>query len=123
MSKIIAMCGLVCTDCPAYIATQKDDDAERARVAEMWGKEFGGQFKIEDINCDGCLSSDRVFGYCNACEIRKCARERNADNCALCEDFACDKISKFFESVPAAKELLESIHSSRGQAEKQASGT
>lgn len=113
MSSIIAKCGLVCTDCPAYIATQRDDGAERARVAEMWGKEFGTDFKVEDINCDGCLSSGRVFSYCNTCEIRKCGDEKSVDNCALCEDFACDTISKFFETVPAAKTLLESIRSGK----------
>lgn len=113
MSRMIAKCGLVCTDCPAYIATQNDDDAERARVAEMWGKEFGVQFKIEDINCDGCLSSERLFSYCNTCEIRKCGDEKNVDNCAMCEDFACDKISKFLEGAPTAKESLESIHAGK----------
>ncbi|MGB9718029.1 MAG: DUF3795 domain-containing protein [Thermoproteota archaeon] len=44
MSKLIAYCGLICSECPAFIATQRDDDAERKRVAEL-SKEFGGSFK------------------------------------------------------------------------------
>jgi hypothetical protein len=31
--RIIAYCGLVCTDCPAYIATQADDRVALERVA------------------------------------------------------------------------------------------
>jgi len=30
MDKIIAYCGLVCSDCPAYIATQAGDRARQA---------------------------------------------------------------------------------------------
>ena len=38
MEKIIAYCGLICSECPAYIATQKDSDEERKKVAEKWSK-------------------------------------------------------------------------------------
>ncbi|GAF97750.1 unnamed protein product, partial [marine sediment metagenome] len=36
MEKMIAYCGLTCTRCPAFLATQQDDDSQRAQVAEMW---------------------------------------------------------------------------------------
>jgi len=32
MDRIIAFCGLTCTECPAFIATWKDDDKERGKV-------------------------------------------------------------------------------------------
>ena len=32
MGNIIAYCGLNCSDCPAYIATQKDDIEELKKV-------------------------------------------------------------------------------------------
>ena len=35
MDKIIAYCGLICTECPAFLATQADDDSQRVQVAEM----------------------------------------------------------------------------------------
>ncbi|KUK85723.1 MAG: Uncharacterized protein XE03_1923 [candidate division TA06 bacterium 34_109] len=31
MDKMIAFCGLICTECPAFIATQKNDDIERKK--------------------------------------------------------------------------------------------
>ena len=33
MEKVIAYCGLCCTDCEAFIVTQKNDDKERERIA------------------------------------------------------------------------------------------
>lgn len=35
MDKMIAFCGIVCSECPAFVATQKDDDAKRKEVAEL----------------------------------------------------------------------------------------
>ena len=106
---MIAYCGLSCSDCPAYIATQKDDDDERRKVAEMWSKEFNHDFNLEDINCDGCLDGERVFHYCTICEIRKCAREKSIVNCAHCNEYVCEKLEKFFEMAPEAKKELEGI--------------
>jgi hypothetical protein len=104
---MISYCGLICTECPAYLATVNDDDAERQRVAEMWSKEFGGDFKASDINCEGCLSQGTLFSHCNECGIRKCGMDRGVENCAHCDDYACDKLSGFLENVPMAKKTLE----------------
>lgn len=113
MSKMIACCGLVCSECDAFVATMNDDDTKRAEVAETWSKQFGVDMKPEDINCDGCLSdSDRHIGHCAVCEIRKCARDKHLLNCASCEDYACDKLTEFFKAVPHAKENLDAIRAS-----------
>jgi len=110
MDKIIGVCGLTCSDCPAYKATQSDDDAERKRVAEMWSKEYGAEIKPEDINCDGCtVLEGKHFGHCSQCEIRACGLGREVQNCAHCSEYACEKLGKFFEMVPAAKETLDGI--------------
>lgn len=113
MDEIIGMCGLVCTECPAYQATQKDDDEERKRVAEMWTKEYGAEIKPEDINCVGCtVSGGKHFSYCGKCEIRTCGMEKKAENCAHCAEYACEKLGKFFEMVPQAKAKLDEVKSS-----------
>jgi len=110
MDGIVACCGITCSDCPAFNATRRDDDAERKKVADLWTKEYGRAFKIEDINCDGCLSrGSRVFNYCNMCEIRKCGQERNVSNCAYCSDYKCEKLAKLHEQAPKAKETLDKI--------------
>lgn len=111
MDKIIAFCGLTCTECLAFIATQKDDDKEREKVAKLWSKEYKSEIKPEDINCDGCLTEEegRVFNYCKACEIRKCGQKKEVKNCVYCDDYACEKLTKFFKMAPAAKTSLEEI--------------
>ena len=111
MDKMIAFCGLACSGCPARLATQKDDDAKRKEVAEAWSKQYNATIKPEDINCDGCMSQ-RLFFYCNICEIRKCGTEKRVENCAYCDEYACDKLTKFFAMAPAAKTALEEIRKS-----------
>ena len=62
MGKMIAYCGIVCSECPTLLATQKDDDEARKQDVEMWSKQFKFDLKMEDINCDGCLTDrDRLF--------------------------------------------------------------
>jgi hypothetical protein len=110
MNEMISFCGLLCHECGALIATLNDDDQKRAEVAAQWTKEFHKEFKPEDINCFGCLSEDKpVFGYCQICKIRSCARAKSVINCAYCDDYACDQLMEFFQMVPANKERLDAI--------------
>jgi hypothetical protein len=113
MEKIISYCGITCSDCPTFKATRMNDHAERRRVAELWTKQYGHPFKAEDINCDGCLTKGtRVFNYTNICEIRKCGQGRDLKNCAYCEDYKCEKLSKLHEQAAEAKKTLDAIHGS-----------
>jgi hypothetical protein len=110
MSEIISFCGLNCGECGAFLATRDNDDQKRAEVAELWSKEYKADLKPEDINCEGCLAEgENIFNYCKVCEIRKCGKEKGIENCAHCSDYACDKLEKFFEMVPAAKDRLDGI--------------
>ncbi|HHE38936.1 MAG TPA: DUF3795 domain-containing protein [Candidatus Cloacimonetes bacterium] len=113
MCKMIGSCGIVCSDCPAFIATQNDDEDLRKKTAADWAKMYDADIKPEDVFCVGCLQSNgRLFSHCNVCEIRKCCREKGIDNCAYCPDYACDKIIEFFGFVPDAKLTLERIRNS-----------
>jgi len=58
MQKNVAWCGIDCTECKAFIATQKNDNTMRRQVADEWSKAFGYEIKPEEINCDGCLNID-----------------------------------------------------------------
>ncbi|HUW65472.1 MAG TPA: DUF3795 domain-containing protein [Spirochaetia bacterium] len=64
MSRMIAYCGLVCSDCPAFLATQNDDDAAREKTAAMYAEKYGFSLKAGDINCDGCVTvGGRLIEY------------------------------------------------------------
>ncbi|MFC1724729.1 DUF3795 domain-containing protein [candidate division KSB1 bacterium] len=110
MERRISICGLVCSDCPAFIATQADDDEARVKTAQEWSKQYNSDIKPEHINCDGCYPGDgKLFHYPTICEIRKCGFEKGVINCAYCDEYACDKLTEFFKLVPAAKTALDEI--------------
>jgi hypothetical protein len=65
MEKMIAVCGIECHQCPAFLATRENDDLKRKEVAEMWSKDFKAEIKPEDIHCEGCTSGkERLFSHC-----------------------------------------------------------
>jgi|WetSurMetagenome_2_1015567.scaffolds.fasta_scaffold19874_5 hypothetical protein len=109
MAKMIAYCGLTCTDCDAYKATKKDDNGLRAEVAAKWTKEYSHPFKAEDINCTGCTSTGIRVGYTAACPIRKCAVEKDVMNCGWCTDYPCSGLNELFQARPDAKKNLDAV--------------
>jgi hypothetical protein len=115
MERMVGYCGIVCSDCPVFVAAQKNDDGERRRVAEIFTRQYGKEYRPEDINCDGCVSgSGRVFSYCNVCEIRKCGKGKSLSNCASCAGYPCEKLSKLFAGYAKAKETLDEIRREYG---------
>ncbi|MFZ1986345.1 MAG: DUF3795 domain-containing protein [Desulfatitalea sp.] len=110
MPKMTAYCGLVCTNCPTYLATQANDDAARVKTVELYKKKFRLKLKPEDINCDGCLFvGGKLIGYCQQCEIRKCGIEKKVANCAMCDKKPCEKLIRFHEFSPDAKAGFDSL--------------
>lgn len=117
MSNQIGICGIDCGECKALIATKKSDLKMKKEVAENWSKQFGHQFKPEDINCVGCMTRKGPhIGHCNICGIRKCGLEKKFDNCAYCPDYGCEQLKKFHEQVKAAKDNLERIRKEKNKA-------
>ena len=115
MDKIIAFCGLVCTDCPAYQATQANDDGLRRKTAAKWSEMFKSEIKPEDIACDGCTGPGRKFHHCGECEMRLCGISKGVKNCGRCAEYPCKPVKAFLKWVPDAKHILD--------AEKKTSGT
>ncbi len=111
MDRIVAYCGLVCSECPAYLATQADDLAAKERVVAQWRIEFNApDMNIAAVTCDVCTTvGGRLGGYCPFCEIRACGVGRGVVNCAHCSDYGCDKLTAFLTQAPAAKANLEAI--------------
>jgi len=117
MDAMIGYCGLTCTKCEAFVATKKDDERARRRIASSWSRHFGRKFEPEDIYCDGCLKENwRHSGYCREiCEIRPCAQARKVKNCVYCEDYVYEKLKKFFVIAPRAKVTLNKIRKDAGK--------
>ena len=119
MNELVAYCGLICQGCPIYWASRETDSTKKEKMKadivrickEHYG--FGEDFTSEYVtDCDGFRTKGgRLFSGCEKCEIRKCARQRELENCAYCNDYACEKLEKFFENDPSAKARLDVIKS------------
>jgi hypothetical protein len=115
MENNLSYCGLICITCPIYLATKEMNEEKRREmrieIARQIKEHYGGTFKPEDVtDCDGCKGeSGRLFSGSNKCEIRKCAKNKNIENCAHCSEYACGKLQEFFAKDPQAKETLDNI--------------
>ena len=112
MATMIAYCGLDCAGCEAYLATQANDEAAKQKLLEKWRVEFDApEMTMASVTCDGCTSTERLGGYCQACPVRACAVEKGVENCAHCADYeTCETLQGFIVNIPAAKANLEAIH-------------
>jgi len=117
MEENLAYCGLACHSCAIYLATREQDEEKRYKmrvdIAQQIKERYGQECKPEDVtDCDGCKTEGgRLLSDCKKCEIRKCAREKGIDNCAHCNEYACEKLEKFFATDPEAKKRLDAIRS------------
>ena len=115
MNEMLAYCGLICTNCPIYLATRLENTEKRSRmradIARQCREHYGLAYKPEDItDCDGCRTEDgRLFSGCRDCAVRSCARERKFENCAACPEYACEKLTSIFTTDPAARTRLNGI--------------
>ena len=110
MDKIIGYCGIVCTECPAYLATTNNDEELRKATAEKWSEMYKSDIKPENIKCNGCTTSGHKFHHCTECEMRLCGISKKVKNCGRCGDYPCDKITAFLKWVPDAKKVLDAEH-------------
>lgn len=111
MEEMIAYCGLVCTHCPVYVATQANDLEALERLAAHAREAYNQpDATAESSMCDGCLAeSTRLCGYCAVCDVRACARALNLANCAHCADYACDKLEAFWSMAPEGRTILDTV--------------
>lgn len=116
MSKMIAYCGLTCSECPAYQATQTGDPAALEAVAARWRVEYhAAGITVKDVICDGCVVEGRHCAHWSECDIRACGQARGVANCAHCADYAtCPKLVRFFGFVASAKATLDGVRAGLG---------
>ena len=83
----LARCGYRCDLC----AARSDDPDIRQKLVDGWRKYFGHEnYTVENVRCDGCLNDGRLAD--KGCPVRLCVLEKGIENCAHCDEFACEKL-------------------------------
>ena len=111
MVTIMAMCGIDCSQCGAYLATQANDMDLLEQEAAKWMAEYHlEKVTVKDVTCDSCLATTQRLGaHCYDCEIRLCGLAHGLNSCAECPEYGCEKLTNFFSFVPDAKGRLDVI--------------
>jgi hypothetical protein len=107
--KLIAYCGIVCSDCDAYVATKAGDEKKAMEMVKKASEMLGKEMTLDDLWCDGCPAEGRKCAYCHECAIRKCARAKGFASCAHCQDYRCEILSAFLANAGKAGETLDDI--------------
>jgi hypothetical protein len=118
MEYQIAFCGLDCSTCDAFIATQGDDVPAKYHVIQNWEKMYHVKgLTLEYVTCDGCHAmTGRLCGHCVECKIRVCGISKDIQNCASCNEFEkCELIQGFIGNVAIARQNLETIRSNHAE--------
>ena len=110
--KMMAYCGIICSDCMSMVATLKDDQEELEIAAEFSRQEWNVlDATWKNIHCEGCKGVRRLPDICISCPIRSCAISKGVDNCAECEKYlGCEKLHGVHRDVPEAKNRLDTIY-------------
>ena len=110
MKDMIGFCGLDCEKCEAYLATIRDDQELRKKVAKEWSEMNQVTILPEYINCEGCRTNGVKTYFCSElCEIRKCASKKGLITCGDCKELeSCETVSMITTHVPEALENLKS---------------
>jgi hypothetical protein len=109
MAKIMSACGVLCSDCPAYLGKAKGV-AHQKRTVDAWLRIYGRNEDVKAISCSGCLSSDdQVFYTSRTCKARRCCRSKGFASCAECPVERCadlEKAQSVWDGVPDIAETL-----------------
>jgi len=103
--KLIAVCGLVCSDCKIHKAPNNPE------LAKELVKYFEGQWenvKMDDFHCNGCR--DLANCWNSDCWIRECCiKDKKLEYCYQCRDFPCDQLEEWAKENERYRNTLENL--------------
>lgn len=103
MARMMSVCGVFCSDCPAFLGNEKGV-AHQQRTAAAWKRIYGLDECAGNIACGGCLGSDdQLFHTSRSCTARLCCRSRGFTSCAECPEEQCpdlERAQSLWDGVP-----------------------
>ena len=76
-----APCGLYCGACTIYLAGKRGDTQLLEQMAQVLEAQVGHPLTVEDLACDGCMSTGRIAVVCQECVLRTCAVSKPKMDC------------------------------------------
>ncbi|MBQ7501943.1 DUF3795 domain-containing protein [bacterium] len=109
MKQFIAYCGLDCEVCEARLATVRNDNELRRKVAAEWSELNKVEITPEMINCEGCRMEGLKTPYCDSlCPIRQCALSKGVETCGGCSEMeSCQKVGMIIGGNAEARRNLQ----------------
>ncbi|MBI2850256.1 MAG: DUF3795 domain-containing protein [Chloroflexi bacterium] len=110
--EYISYCGILCNECPVYVATATNDMQMKAKLAKEYSS-ARNQFSIDDMNCYGCFwEGNKTSTLCGKCDIRNCAEPKRLKNCGYCEEYPCSHINSHVREGTENRKRLDRIKAS-----------
>lgn len=102
---MVAPCGFICSDCPAYEGNIKGfQDQEEAYRG--WHEYWGIVTRPERVRCKGCLAP-RPEGYVFpeiGCKIKPCVESKGLSSCGHCQELPCHIMEERFRDCEETHE-------------------
>lgn len=109
MARMVSACGVLCSDCPAYLGDVKGVAHQQCTVA-AWKTIYGLTEPVENIACGGCLGpDDQLFHTSRTCKARRCCRSKGLSTCAECPVQRCpdlERAQSLWDGVPNLAKTL-----------------
>ncbi len=129
--KEIAACGLICSDCSIYKASEDEECAEKVKD---WFVEMGWvekdisleEFMDRGPYCLGC-HGPREKHWSPDCWIKNCCIDsKGLENCSRCEEFPCKGLEEWADEdveYTAALENLKRLRKDREESDEGLEGS
>jgi hypothetical protein len=106
---MMSVCGVLCSECPAFGGAAKGL-AHQRRTVEAWRRIYGLSETPRRITCGGCLGPDEeLFHTSRNCAARRCCRRKVLSSCAQCPREACSDLERaqsVWDEVPQEEARL-----------------
>lgn len=105
----LSYCGLLCDDCPLYMATKNNDQQAKEKLAREYST-ADTLFIAEDMTCEGCFwEKNDSSKMCGDCEIRRCAQGKTVENCGHCSAYPCEIVERRLPGETDCRKRLDSM--------------
>ena len=110
MAIRMSACGIVCSECGAYLAGQTSDPAVKQQVAAAWHDIFKFDVAPDALSCGGCLNMEApAFATCQDCFVRQCVMAKGIAHCGVCDEYPCAELNRVQAQTDGMEKLAETM--------------